>query len=124
MKVRIIQSLNTPKGQIPEGAVIDLPGDLFEKLRGKVELISDSPFRGAVEIVLPDGSSFWLATEPESVPLIPEGMVFFTPDEIERLAIAGAEAARFALMIKQRFANAKVVDVTPTPKKMSMKGGK
>lgn len=113
MKVRIIQSLNTPKGQIPEGAVIDLPGDLFEKLRGKVEPVPDRPFRGAVEIVLPDGFVFWLATEPESIPLIPPGMVFFTTDEIEKLAVAGKDAASFALAIKKSFAHAEVIDVQP-----------
>ncbi len=73
----------------------------------------DSPFHGAVEIVLPDGFVFWLATEPESIPLIPGGMVFFAPDEVEKLAAAGTHAARMALEIKQRFRQARVVSALP-----------
>jgi hypothetical protein len=69
----------------------------------------DSPFHGAVEIVLPDGFSFWVATEPESIPLIPPGMVFLAPDEVDKLAVAGTQAARMALEIKQRFSMARVV---------------
>jgi hypothetical protein len=84
----------------------------------------DNPFHGAVEIALPNGFAFWLATETGERSHDPGGATYFTGDEIEKLAVAGKDAARFALMIKQRFANTKVVDVTPTPKKISMKGGK
>jgi len=43
MKVRTIQILTTPRGIIPAGQVLDIPGDLFRKLKekGKVELISE-----------------------------------------------------------------------------------
>lgn len=62
-------------------------------------------FRGAVEIIRPDGSKVWVATVPEAVKVIPEGAVYFLGDEIMQLQKAGKETARTALMVKQVFGN-------------------
>lgn len=112
MRARVIESFQTVRGIIPAGKIITIPEHLAERLRGKVEPIADTPpFRGAVEIVTPEGERVWIATEPAAVKLIPEGAVFFTGDEIIQLQKAGKEAARAALMVKQIFPGAGPVTI-------------
>ena len=67
-------------------------------------------FKGAAEIITPTGESIWVATELEAVKLIPPGAVYFLGDEIMELQKAGKEAAKAALMVKQVFPGAVVVE--------------
>ena len=39
MKVRVTESFNTAKGNIPEGTIIDIPETMFDRLQGKVARI-------------------------------------------------------------------------------------
>jgi hypothetical protein len=39
MRVRVTESFNTAKGNIPEGTIIDIPEVLFNRLKGKVTRI-------------------------------------------------------------------------------------
>jgi hypothetical protein len=39
MKVRVTESFNTAKGNIPEGTIIDIPEAMFNRLKGKVTRI-------------------------------------------------------------------------------------
>jgi hypothetical protein len=68
------------------------------------------PFRGAAEIVTPEGERVWIATEPEAVKLIPDGAVYFLGEEIMQLKKAGKEAARVALMVKEVFGSEAVIE--------------
>jgi hypothetical protein len=55
MRVRTLQSLRTPRGEISAGRVINIPDHLAERLKGKVEPVADTlPFRGEAEIVTPE----------------------------------------------------------------------
>lgn len=65
--------------------------------------IEPSSFRGAVEIVTPEGDRVWIATDNDAVKIIPSGAVRFLGDEIMELQKAGKEAARAALVVKQVF---------------------
>jgi len=40
MRVRVIESFNTAKGNISKGAIIDIPEAMFDRLKGKVTSIS------------------------------------------------------------------------------------
>lgn len=107
MRVRTIQVINKAQGEIPVGKIITIPEHLAERLKGKVEPVADTyPFRGAVEIVTPEGARVWIATEPASVKLVPEGAVYFLGDEILQLKKVGKEAARSVLLVKQVFPGA------------------
>lgn len=82
-------------------------------------------FRGAVEIVTPEGERLWIATEPAAVKLIPPGAVYFLGDEIMQLQKAGNEAARAALMVKQVFGSpARVEMINPINHDKPVEGGK
>jgi hypothetical protein len=39
MRVRVTESFNTAKGNIPKGATIDIPETMFDRLKGKVAKI-------------------------------------------------------------------------------------
>lgn len=118
MKVRTLQSLTTPRGEIPAGKIITIPEHLAERLKGKIEPVTDlHPFMGAVEIIIPNDKRVWLATTPEAVKLIPQGAVFFLGDEILELQKAGKETARAALMVKSIFHGAKVAEVETYPER-------
>lgn len=65
MRVRALQNIKTPQGEIPAGKIIDIPVTLADRLKGKVEVVSS--FQGAAEIVTAKGESIWIATEPEDV---------------------------------------------------------
>jgi exosome complex RNA-binding protein Rrp4 len=110
MRVRTLQNLKTPQGEISAGQIVNIPSHVADRLKGKVEPVTDAlPFQGAAEIVTREGESIWIATAPDDVELIPKGKVFFLADEIERLHKAGKEAARAALKIKQVFENGAIV---------------
>lgn len=72
------------------------------------DIIKKEPvsFRGAAEIVTPEGYRVWIATEPAAVKLIPPGAVFFQGDEVMQLQKASKETVRAALMLKQVFPGA------------------
>lgn len=117
MRALVVESFQTAKGIIPAGKIIEIADSLLNKLHGKVEPVADDyhlktvpPFRGAVEIVTAEGERVWIATEPAAVKLIPEGAVYFLGDEIKQLQNAGKEAARAALMVKQVFPGATVIE--------------
>lgn len=107
MRVRIIKSLTTPRGEIPAGRVISMPGYLVERLKDKVEPIIDRITNGgAIEIVTSKGESLWVAMDEDSASQIPPGAIFFLGDEITQLQKAGGEqAVRVMFMFKQVFGN-------------------
>lgn len=43
MRVRVIESFKTAKGNISKGAIIDIPESMFDRLKGKVARISPAP---------------------------------------------------------------------------------
>lgn len=69
MKVRTLEPLNTPQGEIPAGRIISIPDNLLERLRGKVEpLPSPAPSTTATErgahrapCYCCKGTDYWLA---------------------------------------------------------------
>jgi exosome complex RNA-binding protein Rrp4 len=106
MRVRALQNLKTPQGEISAGQIVNIPSHIAERLKGKVEPVTDAlPFQGAAEIVTREGESVWIATGPEDVNLIPKGKVYFLTAEIERLHKAGKQAARAAYEVKKAFGN-------------------
>lgn len=116
MRVKALQNLKTPQGEISAGQIVNIPSHMAERLKGKVEPVTDAlPFQGTAEIVTKEGKSIWIATGPEDVQLIPKGKVYFLAEEIERLHKAGKETARAALMVKQVFGcGARVMDIKNT----------
>lgn len=109
MIVRTLQSLTTPRGNISAGRTISMPETLVARLAGKVVTVPDcAPFRGAVEMIMPDGGKVWLATESEAEKLIPTDAIYFTAEEIMRLQKVGRHAANAALMVKMVFPGAVV----------------
>jgi hypothetical protein len=45
MKVAVVESFNTAKGIITAGQIIDIPGNLYDRLKGKVKLVPENEGR-------------------------------------------------------------------------------
>lgn len=125
MRVRTLQNLKTPQGEISAGQIINIPSHLVERLKEKVKPVTDILlFRGAAEIVTKEGESIWIATEQEDVQLIPKGAVYFLEEEIERLHKAGKKVARAALEVKKVFGNgAKVTETSSNARERNSETG-
>ena len=43
MRVRTLATITTPQGTIPPGEIVSVPDAVLDRLRGKVEMIADTP---------------------------------------------------------------------------------
>lgn len=49
MRVRTLERITTPRGEIPAGEIVTIPDHLAERLKGKVEPCNPDLLRGAID---------------------------------------------------------------------------
>ena len=46
LRVRTLATVNTPAGEVPAGEIITIPDAVYDRLRDKVEIVTDPPGGG------------------------------------------------------------------------------